>query len=277
MLTAQSPQFFTVATPGGIFLRDAPQQQSNKVAWLREGIDLIRLDTVHLFPGSIQDDGTTVSGEWYWIKTLANQTGYVFSAYVIAKMDEPINNGPCGADLDSCITHLYTEDFNLTIYNFSIEGHQWSYDTLIMYEEVFFEIGDNLLALEIVASGNTPEVWYTYEERMWPYEVVTPAGDSIQPWLDAEPFQRLPVFNGKYFRLPQTPYNDLMEAREKNLGLERVPDWDQGGEGGWVPRFMYRGVRHSYLVESLLLKVKYLAMDGSMTTRYIRISLSYGC
>lgn len=274
---AQLPVYFTVAAKSGLYLRSAPDAGSDRVAWLPEGQDVIRLDTAHHFPGTVVDEGERIQGEWYWVTTMTHKTGYLFSHWLLPKKTEAYHNGPCGDNYDSCRVQLYTKEYNFTIYGFSIEGHETNLDTLHLYEEVFFEIGDQMAVLETIHPGASVELWYTYEERLWPYDTTTPEGDSIELWIGAEPFEKISSFQDKYYRLPPTPYNELMEFREEKMGLIRVPDWEEGGEGGWIPRFLYRGVRHSYVIEALLLKAILRYPDGTAATRYIRISLSYGC
>lgn len=269
-------EFYSVVAKSGLIIRQRPDVKAQRIGKFScgEDLELVRKTSKHF---KIKDQNHSISGYWYLVKSKTSFKGYVFGGYLLKKHDDWKIGNTCENETVTCSTKFSTEEHNFEIYNFQIEGNEHRKDTLLLHEATFNEIGDKLLKIEPKKGVKQPEVYYTRLETLNDWGTTKNAKDIIPKWKGQHPFIKLNVVNGNFYRVPKTNYDDTRELTAKKLNLKRSSDWDEVGEGWWIPRYNYKGLIVPYQIKSIILKIVSTDLNGKKKVNYIEINLSYGC
>lgn len=276
----QAQELYSVIADNGLNVREKPSLNSEHIGkfYCGEDIKLIEKTNVNL---SVNEHGKTINGFWYIVTSTSREDsvlrGYVFSGYLLKRNDHRNMGLICPRGEIDCITDFSTNNNQFKIFNFQIEGQSTKKDTLILYEDVFNEIGDKLLKIEPKKAYKKIEVYYTRIESLNEYGRKENSFGEIPKWKGHKPYIKLESSNEFYYRIPLTDYDHIRESRAKALSLERAANWDDVGEGWWVPKYKYKGVIAPYEIRSVLLKIITTDLKNQRQIEFIEIILSYGC
>ncbi|MCH2192915.1 hypothetical protein [Kordia sp.] len=92
-------------------------------------------------------------------------------------------------------------------------------------------------------------------------------------WKGSQPYKKMEPTNAFFYRIRITNYDDIRESTVKKLNLERAPNWEEVGEGWWVPIYKYKGLIVPYEIKSVLLKV--VTTDANGTVVQIMLKLHF--
>jgi len=276
IINVRAQEFYSVAAEHGLIIRQKADMTSPRVGKFLCGQDLKLIQKTDI-PVEVQDQNETIKGHWYFMSSPSGFKGYVFSGYLLPKQESWRNGVTCEDEYIPCSTELSTQNNMLEIFNFEIEGQDHKPDTLVLYEAVFNEIGDKLLKVKPRKEFQNIEVYYTRMETLNAWETAKDSNGIISKWKGHHPFIKLESFNQYFYRIPPTDYDNVREKRARIMHLKRSPDWDESGEGGWFPRYIYKGQIVPYEISSIIIKIVTTDSKNISTTEYIEIGLSYGC
>ena len=279
----QGQDFYSVIAEHGLVVRNKPELRSERVGKLYEGepVELIEDTKIRL---EITDNDKTIEGNWFLVESKSRTTskleGYVFSGYLMKNNDYWNVGWGCEQSKIVCSAEFSTKFSDYKIYNFQITDYlrtNIKSDTLVLYEEVFNEIGDKLLKVKPRGNYKNIEIHYTRIETLNDWGETKNSDGIIPKWKGSKPYVKLEPVNEFYFRIPKTDYEIIREFTAKELNLVRSPDWDLVGEGWWYPRYQYKGLIVPYEIKSILFKIIITDLNNRITTEYVEIKLSYGC
>ena len=268
--------YYSVAAEGGLFARSTPSLTAPRTGKFACGENVILLKETNEFI-EIKDSTSNVKGYWVQVKSANGLVGYACKGYLIEKHQDLDYHNYCEEEYGACNAKLSTKDYQLNGYNYQMEAHHNTTDTLFISEAVFNEIGDCVFQLKPKESGIQVKVYHTV------YETLNAWGDTkneegiVPRWMGHEPYVQLQPTNENFYRVPVTDYEGLREARAKKMKLKRSSPWDYPSEGYWVPHYTYRGLRVPYFIEAILLKIVLIHPNGNVQFKYVKITLSYGC
>ncbi len=264
----------TVSAKNGLFLRSQPNGKSEVIAKLAPGEKVKLLSKTDQWE-KVNHNNQPLAGRYVQVKTSKNFVGYAFDGYLLK------TNGRFGNFCDNlyqCIYRNSAQYFDFSIFDYEVYEAISRSDTLLLYEEVFREIGDHVVLIEPKIPAKKVTVFYGYEEALYPYQNLdTTQTELPQVWHSSPVFTEIKNAKANAFMVPTVLYDAIRESRAEQLNLQRVKDWEQGGEGGWIPRYIYKNSEASYSITSVLLRVEIVDLDGKTHSQLIKIELSYGC
>ncbi|UTW65479.1 SH3 domain-containing protein [bacterium SCSIO 12643] len=275
-LNVNAQEFYSVAAEHGLIIRQKADMTSPRIGKFLCGQDLKLIQKTDISV-EVQDQNGTIKGHWYLMSSPSGYQGYLFSGYLLPKLESWQNGVTCEDEYIPCSTKLSTPNCALEIFNFEIEGQDHKPDTFALYEAVFNEVGDKLLKVKPRKEFQNIEVYYTRVETLNAWETAKDSNGIIPKWKGHDPFVKLEPFNQFFYRIPPTDYDNVREKRAQIMHLKRSPDWEESGEGGWFPRYIYKGQIVPYEIQSIILKIVTTDLDKNTSTEYIEIGLSYGC
>lgn len=270
-------EFYSVIAENGLNVRNKPDLNSKLLGKFSCGEDLILLQKTDT-ELTLVDNEIEVTGYWYKMTSKTDLTGFVFSYYLLQKNESPVGRLNWNDQFGNNNTHLTTKNFDITIYNFQVEGFKEKHkDTLILFEEVFNEIGDKLVRIEPQKNMKI-EVYYSYLETLNNWGSAKDSIGYIPKWSDIAPYIKLKKHNNFFYRIPPTEYEKIRETTAKKMNLQRSPDWENSGEGYWYPRYIYKGIVVPYEIKSVLFKIVTTDSNTNKSeTKHMEIILSHGC
>lgn len=272
LLMAQ--EYLTVSAKNGLFLRASPDSESEVIAKLAPGEKVTLLSKTDHWK-KVNHNNQVLAGRYVQVKTSKNFVGYAFDGFLL-KTNNRFGNF-CD-NLYQCIYQNSTQHFDFSIFDYEVYEATWKPDTLLLFEEVFREIGDHILLIEPKIPAQKVTVYYGYEESLYPYENLdTTQSELPQVWHSTPVFTEIKNSKANAYMVPTVLYDEIRDSRAEQLNLQRVHDWEQGGEGGWIPRYIYKNSEASYFINSVLFKVEIVDLDGKKHSQLIKIELSYGC
>jgi len=268
--------FYSVIAESGLVVRDKPDLNAERIGKFYCGQSLKLLENTGI-DLQVNDNKKQILGKWFLVTSKSGLKGYVFSGYLL-KMSDKWNIGfTCDSNLLVCSTKFSTGKNDFEIFNFQIEGQETKKDTLLLYEAVFNEIGDKLLKIKSKKELKKIEVYYTRIETLNAWGNIKNSDSIVPKWKGHKPFVKLKAVNNIFYRIPTTDYDKVRELTASKMKLKRSPDWNEVGEGWWIPRYMYKGVIAPYEIKSVLFKIITTDFNNQVETKYIEIGLSYGC
>ncbi|MFK7750729.1 MAG: SH3 domain-containing protein [Kordia sp.] len=268
--------FYSVIAENGLVVRDKPNLNAERIGKFHCGtsIKLIENTGIDL---QVNDNKKQILGKWFLVTSKSGVKGYVFSGYLLKKEHQWNVGFTCDEGLLVCSTKFSIKKNSFEIFNFQIEAQETKKDTLLLHEAVFNEIGDKLLKIKPRNDLKKIEVYYTRLETLNDWGSIKNSDSIIPKWKGNKPFIKLKAANDIFYRIPTTDYDKVRELTAVEMNLERSPDWDNVGEGWWIPRYMYKGVIAPYEIKSILLKIITTDIHNKTEVSYIEIVMSYGC
>lgn len=279
----QAQDFYSVIAENGLIVRAKPNVKSERIGkfYCGEPVELIQKTNIKI---EINDDGRKVEGNWYLVvsksREMSELKGYVFSGFLLKNNDAWNIGWGCNTDKIVCSAEFSTKNTDVTIYNFQLDGNEVENkkkDTLVLYEAVFNEVGDKLLKIKPKKKYKKIEVYATVIETLNDWGETKNEDGIVPKWNGSKPYTKLEATNNFYYRVPIIKYDKIREATAKKLNLERAPNWDEVGEGWWVPRYKYKGLIVPYEIKSVLFKIITTDLNNKVAIDYVEIVLSYGC
>ena len=175
-----------------------------------------------------------------------------------------------------CSSEFSSKYTDFTTYNFQSEEareESKNKDTLLSYEEVFYEVGNKLFKIKSKKNIKKTEVYSTVVEALNSWGETKNEDGIVPKWKGSQPYKKMEPTNAFFYRIRITNYDDIRESTVKKLNLERAPNWEEVGEGWWVPIYKYKGLIVPYEIKSVLLKV--VTTDANGTVVQIMLKLHF--
>lgn len=281
---SEATSFYTVTAQSGLSVRATPSINGEKTGRFPLGEHLELIEDTGKFL-SIIDDNQVINGYWFKVKKMGHTwdkkpklTGYVFSGYLLKNKDRPYNPSDAIAKAN---TVLQFKNFNVTIPFYETEtNHESSStiknDTMYVYESVFNELSDKLIHIKPKLKIDRVELFYTFNESVWEYHVNKLTPKKPYSWKGSREFKKLPLTR-QMTLFPKIEYEKVKNFRQENLRLRDTMVHYPGEMGGTRATMSYKGRPCVHYIADTILKIIVYHSNGTVETKYINITLSYGC